>query len=289
MPLILVGQERVITGIVVNSFTKKAVENVKVSELKFNNSSITDSTGYFRIELPKKSRKLLFSNPDYFAFRYTKRPGTHNHRKVKIPLKPLNFKEIDTVWKSYKNALSLSINEFMTGAVAVRYERFLGKKQSIGLHTSVYLYGFNNFIFDLGSNPVNYKGIKLAPFYRYYPVKANSGGVYLEGKIPFGYFNFDQLMYGYESNAYTKNFPQKFWTIGGAVAIGYMFRLSKGHHGVGNISVGAQVFPMDVPTEQEGELFDGKVTYTLGNGWWYITGPGSFIEIKLTLGGIFLT
>lgn len=287
MPSLLVGQERFVTGIVINSFTKKTVENVKVFEPKFGNSAITDSSGFFRIEFPKKSRKLLFSNPEYFKLSYPCPPGVHRRNSRTILLKPLNFAEIDTIWKSYKNALTLSINEFITGAVAIRYERFLGKKQSIGLHTSVYLWGYNNFLFDLGSNPASYQGIKLAPFYRYYPIKSNSGGPYLEAKIPFGYFDFDQLVYGYEYDAYTKNFPQKFSTVGGAVAVGYMFRYAKGNHGVGNISVGAQFFPMIVPTKEEGELWDGTVTYSLNNAWWYITGPGSILEIKFTLGGLF--
>ena len=286
MPLISIGQERVIIGIVVNSFTKKAVENVKVSELKFGNSSVTDSTGYFRIELPKKSRVLIFSNPDYFTFHTTKRSGTSNGKKVTIPLKPLNFKEIDTVWKSYKNALSLSINEFMTGAVAVRYERFLEKKHSIGLHTSIYLYGFNNYVIDQGDIPMSYKGFKLAPFYRFYMVRSNDHGFFIEGKIPIGYFNFSTLTY---SASTQRNFPQSFWTIGGTLAVGWMFRLGHSLHGVGNLSLGYQFFPMDIPTNFEIEQgAPGRfITYTLNNAWWYVSGPGSVIEIKFTLGGIF--
>jgi hypothetical protein len=68
-----------------------------------------------------------------------------------------------------------------------------------------------------------------------------------------------------------------------------MFRLGHSHHGVGNVSVGCQFFPMDVPTDIKIEQgAPGRfVTYSVNNAWWYITGPGSIVEIKFTLGGLF--
>lgn len=280
------SQEKQTTGKVLNIITKEAVAGVKVLEVKHGNTSFTDSTGHFSVTLPKRSRKLLFTHDEYISFRHKFPPATP-HKNLKILLTPTNHNISDTLWRRQKNAISFSTMELISGAVAVRYERFLKEKHSVGLHTSVYLYGYNNFIFDLGNNPANFKGIKLAPFYRFYPARSNSQGLFLEGKIPFGYFNFSRLTYSYEHQSYTKNFPQQFRTVGGAVAIGWMFRLGSTRHGVGNFSIGLQVFPMDVPTEMEGELGGGVVTYTLNNAWWYITGPGSILEFKFTLGGIF--
>jgi len=289
MPSLTIGQERVVNGIVINSFTKNGVENVNVFEPRFGNFDKTDSAGHFKIEFPKKSRKLLFTKSDFYSLNYRCQPGIHRRDLIVVKLKPLNFKEIDTIRKSYKNILTLSINEFLTGAVALSYERFIGKKQSVGLHTSVYLYGFNNLLLDLGSDPVSYKGIKLAPFYRFYMVRSNNHGFFIEGKIPFGYFNFSSLTYWYHGDSNSKNFPQNFWTIGGTLAAGWMFRLGHSHHGVGNVSLGCQFFPMDVPTDINLEQgAPGRlVTYSLNKAWWYATGPGSVVEIKFALGGIF--
>jgi hypothetical protein len=279
------SQERQTSGIVLDIITRKPICNANVEEIKFGNSISTDSTGHYTFLLPKKSRKLLFTCDEYFDF--NKSITTCTARKnLKILLRPLNAAIADTLWAKQKNVISLAPFELINGAIGLRYERFLKRSHSIGLHSSLYLYGYNSWLLDFGSNPVSYKGLKLAPFYRFYMVRSNDHGFFIEGKIPFGYFNFSTLTY---ICMHEDNFPQNFWTIGGAVGVGWMFRLGHSLHGVGNLSLGYQFFPMDVPAYyiiEEGA--PGRfLDYDLNNTWWYASGPGSVIEIKFTMGGIF--
>ena len=94
-------------------------------------------------------------------------------------------------------------------------------------------------------------------------------------------------MYNYADHSYSKNFPTDFWTVGLGVGMGLMFRIGDSKHGVGNFSLGFQLFPADIPNEMEGDYNGHAVTWSYSSAWWYITGPGSVIELKFTLGGIF--
>ncbi len=66
-----------------------------------------------------------------------------------------------------------------------------------------------------------------------------------------------------------------------------MFKVGRDNHGVGNLSVGYQYFPINVPSTTE-TIHNGEThIYSVDNDWWYFNGPGARLEVKLTLGGFF--
>ena len=283
--LFLNAQDKQLRGNVYDKASREPLKDVKIVEEKNQNLTYTDSTGYFSISLPRKRRSTFqFTHPEYLVFTH-RQPRNLPNKKLKILMEHLNHKERDTIWRTNKNTLSLSLLEFITGAVAIRYERFLLPVHSVGLHTSVYLYGGNHSLF-FGTYKAEYKGVKFAPFYRFYPAKSNSTGFFVEAKLPFGYFNFTSLPYTYHSGEDAKNFPQDFWTVGAGFSLGMSFKLTKGSYGIGNFSLGLQLFPMNVPSEITEEYDTHSQTYTAYNTWWYLTGPGAVVEMKFTMGGL---
>jgi len=104
--------------------------------------------------------------------------------------------------------------------------------------------------------------------------------LYLEGKFLTGYFDFSELFYSKHLD-WGEYFSENFWTYGGALALGYSFGMKKSDNAIVNLSAGFQYLPMNVPeTKDNGNL-------EVANDWWYFYGPGSYFEIKITLGGIF--
>jgi hypothetical protein len=285
----LSAQEKIAEGFILNRLDKQPVAHVEVTETKEGSSTLSDSLGYFELNLPKRTRYLTLQHKDYRALKVPLRPPRKKY-ELKLELMPFDQKLRDSTWLSHKNAIMFSPAELMVGAVAFRYERFLKDFHSIGLHTSVYLYGYDSFY-----NPFNryypawYQGIKLTPFYRFYPVRTAEYGFFLEGKIPFGHFNFHDLRYyrvSYDDDV--ENIPQSFWTVGAAIALGWSFGFPKLNHGIANLSLGLQYFPFNAPLTietygQEGEL----ITYESDVFWWYFNSAGAVVEIKFTLGGIF--
>jgi hypothetical protein len=156
----------------------------------------------------------------------------------------------------------------------------------------MYFYGRNVTIFgsEHGYYPV-YQGVKLSPFYRFYPVRNKKSGLFAEVKVPFGYIHFSELEYHYTNTSTpTVKLDYSFWTYGFGASIGVMFRMPKTEHGVINISVGYQYFPIDVPKTIDYPLNDkdGTVlTLPTNTSWWYWGGPGTALDLKFTIGGIF--
>ena len=282
----LTAQDKQVHGYVLDAISQKPVANAKITELKSGTYVLTDSSGLFNLSLPKKTRELIITHENYKPFKQLLHP-LKSTRELIFKITPYNHKQSDTIWRNYKNAITLSPMELINGAVAVRYERFLKLKHSVGLHSSVYLFGFNSWVFNQGYNSARFTGIRLTPFYRYYPIRSNAHGFFLEGKVSYGYFNFSSITYIY-SNYYTKKKGDTFSTFGGGVAIGWMFRLPKTKHGVGNFSIGLQTFPFAGNTSIQADRGDGEmVTWTTDTSWWYIWSPGAVFEFKFTIGGIF--
>jgi hypothetical protein len=67
-----------------------------------------------------------------------------------------------------------------------------------------------------------------------------------------------------------------------------MLRMGSTPHGVMNISIGYQYFPIKIP-ESTDYYIDEDTTIMLetDNDWWYWGGPGSYIDFKFTIGGVF--
>ena len=282
----LAGQDKLARGYIINKRDNTAVPNAKITETRTGSSTITDSAGFFEFYVPKKTRSIMVTHDDYKPLHY----GLHPHKSTKkllLKVNPYHFEDPYTEWATYKNAIMLSPSELINGAVAVRYERFIKKKHAIGIHTSFYLFGYNSFLLDFGYYPANFTGIKLTPFYRYYPVRAHRYGLFLEGKFSYGYFDFSTLTYGY-ANYYRKNLPETFSTVGAAIAVGWMFRLPKTKHGIANLSLGVQTFPFTGNTSKLAPRSDGEmVVWTTNPYWWYVWSPGAVFEVKFTIGGFF--
>jgi hypothetical protein len=196
----------------------------------------------------------------------------------------------ESTFLRYRNTLSLSLIELFAVAIAVRYERFIGKNHSVGAHCSFYINGRNPV--NMGSEHDyyhEYQGFKLAPAYRFYPYRKKSKGLFLEAKIPFGYIHFSKL--DYHSTAYTHLDVYKeysTWTYGPSICLGVSFYLPKTKHGIITISFGYQNFPIDVP-EEASRTINSNVTLSFPTNidFWYMPGPGSNFEMKFLIGGIF--
>ena len=196
----------------------------------------------------------------------------------------------DSLFFTYKYAISLSLLEVFNGAVAMRFEWFIAKKHSLGIHASFYLFGHNPV--TLGSEYdyySRYLGVKTSPFYRFYPIRKRSFGLYLEGKVQFGYIYFTKLDYHYSNSLNPRvTTEETMHNIGWGVSVGISFGLPKTKHAIMNISAGYQYFPIDVPETIQYETEDGTIlTLPTDTGWWYRGGPGTAFDLKITIGGIF--
>ncbi len=251
----------------------------------------TNDTAWYVIDLPDSSRYLEVPRKDF-------RPGKiHYHPEDHYPLR-LNLQSLqsyqmlqsqrrqrDSIIESAKQSLSVSMLEFFAVAIAGRYEYFPFKRHSVGVHASFYLYGRNPL--NIGSEydyyPVFY-GVKLAPAYRFYPLRKKVR-LFIEGKVPLGYFYFSKLPYHYgQSTSMKVDIQYQFFTAGYSAAVGACFPLRKG---MITISIGYQYFPIKVPDTYESEVGGQTITYTTDTNWWYKAGPGSKLEIKFLLGEIF--
>ena len=184
---------------------------------------------------------------------------------------------------SRKNTLSLSVLELFDVAIAGNYEHIFSKKHSVGAYFSIYVYGRN--LLAIGSQndicPV-YQGVKLAPDYRFYPIKNKR--VFFEAKPQFAYIHFSTLPYqhyGYE----TKNIKYSLWAYGFGVSAGVKLPPKKV---IITLVWGYQYFPIDVPGSIETESKDGKTVELYTNtDWWYQGGPGCPFVFKVLIGGPF--
>lgn len=292
------AQNRIANGYVLDKESHIAIEGALVEVIKSDINTLSDESGSFSIDVPKKHRWLLVSKENYKEVKIPLKPGFKNHtiRAYLVSKHTQNKayqKELkrDSLFRTYKNALSLSMLELLAVAIAPRYERFLTPRHSVGIHTSFYVYGRNAVA--LGSEhdiyPV-YQGFKLAPGYRFYIVRRKVKGLFAEAKIPFGFINFSKL--DYHSTSYSGSMriekQYSFWTAGYSFTVGVMLSLPKTAHGVINISIGYQFFPIDVPAYASKTLSSGYVlTMPTDTYWWYSGGPGTPVEIKFSIGGIF--
>jgi hypothetical protein len=274
------SQEKTAKGIVMDKYSRQLLEGVKISVKNTDISVYSDESGKFQITVPKKHHYLTFSRDSYKSAVTALKPGFHL-KTLYTYLTPIVY---DSLYNNIKNVFTLSLIELFNGALALRYEHFLKWKHAIGIHSSFYLFGRNPT--TLGSeydNYVKYYGVKASPFYRYYIIRNSRFGLYGEGKVQLGYIHFSELGY-YYSSYYKMYKEESFWSTGFGISIGIMFKGSK--RVMGNLSVGYQYFPIHVPESIEALDPGGTTlsTYTADTNWWYMGGPGSYLDIKFTLG-----
>jgi hypothetical protein len=276
-------------GIVYNNKTKKPIQDVTIAIPFTHNYIITDQLGSFTIQIPDSVTEITVVHDAYEPRLFSLKPGL-NPAELKIGLTPIDLKQNESYWKSYKNAISLSALELINGALAIRYERSLHIHHSVGVHASFYLLGRNPITFgsEYDYYP-RYQGVRLSPYYRFYPLCRKSFGLFAEIKGHFGYIHFSKLPYHYSSySSYRTNMKYSFWGSGFGASTGLSLKLPRTKRGILNISIGYQYFPIDVPESIKVELGDGTViTEKTDTYWWYRGGPGTRLDIKLTIGGIF--
>jgi len=291
------AQERITKGQVLDEYSKEGVDSALVEVYDTNIFVYTLKSGEFNIMLPKRRRHLYVSKEGYEDRKIILGPG-FQHKVTKIYLQSQkgiekasrDRQEADSLFLSHKNVLSLSLIELLSVAIALRYERFISFRHSAGIHVSFYVYGFKPSMGSEFDIHVTYHGIKPVPFYRFYPLRKKTDGVFIEAKIPFGYFSFSELQYRYSTSSNRKlSISHSFWTWGLGVSLGVSRKMPRTSHGVINLSIGYQYFPIVEPTEyQYEEVGEGTIlTYTTETDWWYMPGPGSYFELKFTIGGVF--
>lgn len=293
--------QKTATGYVLDKDSHAALEGVKVQVEGEKNMAITNKNGEFAVEVLKGRRKLVFSKDNYTPLTYSLKPG---FQRGKIRMYLESYKAVnayskkrlekDSLFSTFKNAVSLSIIEFFAVGIGLRYERFLAQKHAVGLHATYYFNGIStNHYGDMGGGYTiksTYTGYKIVPFYRYYLSRKKTMGFFLDAKIPFGYFDFDKLVYRYRTSSHLDiSTSPSFWTWGFGVSVGIMTRMPGTKHGVINFSLGYQYFPMaDVPKSIPREVSGGTfIPLETETNWWKGAGPGASFEVKFTIGGIF--
>ncbi len=178
--------------------------------------------------------------------------------------------------------MAVAVNELINGAIALRYQRYFWFKHAIGIQSSYYFRGRGPTFY---SGTAEYKGIKIAPYYRFYIERKMTNSFFVEGKVIGGYFDFSKLIYAYSvDNRYYESKNIEFSSFGFGAGIGFSRLLPRTRNGFISVTVGYQYFPMQVPSTMWSDKYG---TIGVQNNWWYIIGPGSFFEIKLIFGGIF--
>ncbi len=267
-------------------FTKKDhyhIENASICTTDSLTIGKTNKRGLFRINIPKKTDTVIITHPDYES--YTKRLSKRNKRgrMFLVFLERATNYNYDSVIKINRNAIQVCPFEMFNLGLGIRYTRFFKNKMAVGVHTTVY---FNSLLGD-NSKENRYDGIKVAPFYRLYFFRNPYKGAFFEPKLIGGYFSSDKIVYSMPDRDYGLNYTDSFWTYGIAAAIGYEWYVGE-KADIGFI-LGVQVFPNGAPKaiEHNGYTYErgSNSIFPIDN--WYFAGPGSIIEIKFLIGGIF--
>lgn len=263
----LFGQNRSAKGYVLDKDSRAAIKGAEVRVKDEKTMALTNESGEFIVEVPMKSYK-----------------EGENYAEKRL--------ENDSLFLTYKNAVSISLIEFFAVGLGLRYERILTPKHALGMHATYYFYGISPNHYDIFGEyqaESEYTGIKLVPFYRFYLKGQKAVGFFLDAKIPFGYFDFEKIVYANENFKHlgSTRISPNFWTWGFGASIGIKARMAK--HGFINFSVGGQYFPMvDIPESIPKEVGNGEyISFKPNSDWWNHVGPGAYVEVKLTIGGIF--
>lgn len=152
-----------------------------------------------------------------------------------------------------------------------KYEKPLNDNLSVGTYLNAYYAVF--------------KGVRLDPFARLYPGGKAPKGFYLQGKLVVGYFN-SKIEYEYEqitpTDTLTLKEPQwkSFPTFGGGLGLGYQFLIGKSEFPI-DLYLGFQYSKFTAP---QSIIKDNMRYETLDDALWYLTGPGSLLNMNFGIG-----
>jgi hypothetical protein len=245
--------------------------------------------GDYRVCVPISTDSLIISHSGYKTgmlsvneLKFTK----------KILMQPLQDDTAEFVKKFDKNSLRLMVNELLMGSVGIDYERFVKYRHSIGLKSSFFLYDglYMGIPFNNAPTP-KFTGIKLSPYYRYYFWRNPGNAGFLEGKVSWGYFDFEQIAYKDpkmegDDEYYGKTLPAISRSLGFGGAFGWSLTSIRSHL-ILNFSIGLQYMSLNVPSTQYITTYAQPVKLVLDNPYWYVRVPGSVVELKFMIGGIF--
>ena len=271
-------------GLVKDRYTQKTIMNAEIRMENNQVVSFSKENGYFEVALPKTNLNLIINHAEYKTKVVEVKKNTRHDHYMEIWLDSSNPHMKDSANRKMNNLLVLMINELFTGSVGLNYERFVSFKHAVGFNMSSYLFGFGYLpLFNQGT--ARYVGLKAAPYYSFYFSRTMRRGAFVQGKIMAGYFDFEKLYYYYPSDSrYGEYRSEQFSSFGFGAGVGWYALLPKMKHGVFKIYIGYQLFPMYVPSTTESDRYG---TLKVENNWWYINGPGSVVEIKFSMGGIF--
>jgi hypothetical protein len=238
--------------------------------------SYTNSAGYYEINIPRKYLKLYFHHEKY---KPEKIRFSHTARRQDARLAPIN-KDAERYGKpAGRNAISWLPTKLIWGAVGLRYERFIGSKFSVGTYADWYFKGQQYF------GDEEYTGIKVTPTFRYFFRHHEAMGFYIQASAIIGYFDFSVLNYVHPNDhEEVYSVEDFFWTGGAGFAVGAYFAFSRGNTAFIDLNIGYQILPANYPSTVETPFGSNYEHY---NTWWYMGGPGSVIEIKIAIGGLF--
>jgi hypothetical protein len=259
-------------GKIINEKSGLGISGVTISTQDTNFKTISKNAGSYHFTIPKSIDILIFSHDDYKSKIVSLEKS---NRVIKVKLQ--RIKPDSTDLPSLKNTLSFLPLKLLTGGFSLRLERFIKTRYSVGSYLTYYYRGRQFF----GNE--KFTGIKVSPYFRFYFKRNKSYGFYIQGAGIVAYFDFSRLKYNY-SNSRTISAPTIFWTAGlsGAVGITNIVRNSK--HFIIDINIGWQYLP---PAFENNFTDENGIEYSHNSLWWVAGGPGSAIEIKLSIGGIF--
>jgi hypothetical protein len=264
-------------GYVNDRYTYAPLKDVSVYAADSNTIAYTDSTGYYEISIPRKNLKLYFHHNKYKS---EKIGFSHTARRQDARMAPIAADAEKYGKPAGRNAISWLPTKLIWGAVGLRYERFIGSRFSIGTYADWYFTGQQYF------GDEEYTGIKVTPAFRYFFRHHEALGFYIQASAIIGYFDFSKLNYVTDgsSSRYVYSVADFFWTGGAGFGVGAYFSFSRKNTAFLDLNVGWQILPANYPSTVETPFGS---TYEHYNTWWYMGGPGSFIEIKIAIGGIF--
>jgi hypothetical protein len=153
----------------------------------------------------------------------------------------------------------------------VKYERSSSDNVSLGSFINIYYAGF--------------KGIRLDPFIRFYPAGKAPKGFYIQAKAIVGVFyskieyDFDQIV-GTDTTTLVSNKSETFLTYGAGLGLGHQFLMGKSEVPL-DIFLGFQYSKFGAP---ESVIIDNNRYETMDDAVWYMTGPGSILNMNFGIG-----
>lgn len=246
--------------------------NIVVDDTTFQNTS--NNTGGYFIKVPKNIDSINFFIDGYNEKRVSVK---RSQRVLNVGLSR-TFPTAKDLPK-LKNTISYLPLKLLTGAIGFRYERFIKTNISTNLYADYYYKGKQYF----GSE--EFTGLKTTIGGRYYIVRNKSYGAYAQAGLMLGYFDFEKLNYKYGAGtSFTLTKQKIVWTGGLEGAFGITKIIGNSKHIIVDINMGFQLMPANWAYNAVDEH---NREYEHNPLWWYIGGPGSYVEIKLAFGFIF--